>query len=123
MRDATRDSLAISGTAETATVMPPRDFNSLVTRLAQHGKICAFVDLSRADFGLHVFRAIVPEMWSDKPRFAGFDRAGVSPPSTCFRSSSEARPTRMSDHSDSSKSARPTETYLWNPARFASCAE
>ncbi|MEP3329521.1 hypothetical protein [Sedimentitalea sp.] len=80
MRKATRDRLEISGTAETATVIPPRDFESLVTRLAQHGKICAFVDLSRASFGLHVCRAIMPEMWSDKPRFAGLERAGVSAP-------------------------------------------
>ncbi|MEO9780456.1 MAG: YcaO-like family protein [Sedimentitalea sp.] len=80
MREATRDSLTISGTVETMTVMPSCDCNNLVTRLAQHGKTCAFVDLSRKGFGLHVFRAIMPEMWSDKPRFAGFERAGVSAP-------------------------------------------
>ncbi|MDU9004220.1 YcaO-like family protein [Sedimentitalea todarodis] len=80
MREATRDNLAILGAAMTPPPQQPVDLNDVVARLARHGKNCAFVDLSRADFGKHVFRAIVPEMWSDKPRFAGFERSGLTAP-------------------------------------------
>ncbi|MGB3243807.1 MAG: YcaO-like family protein [Sulfitobacter sp.] len=80
LRDATRDNLPISHAPAITTDSPTSGLEDLVESLTKQGKVCAFVDLSRPEFGTHVFRAIVPGMWSDKPRFAGFERMGMAEP-------------------------------------------
>ncbi len=67
---------------EDGTVPEPdeKDLDSVLASLARAGKRCAFLDLTRPAFGVPVVRAIVPGMWSDKPRYAGFERQGRPAP-------------------------------------------
>ncbi|MCX8225185.1 MAG: YcaO-like family protein [Sulfitobacter sp.] len=82
LHSASRDTLPISETTITASDLPNGGLETVVDCLTKQDRACAFVDLSRPEFGNFVFRAIVPDMWSDKPRLAGFERAGLPEP-TC----------------------------------------
>ncbi|MFC6585141.1 YcaO-like family protein [Sulfitobacter aestuariivivens] len=65
--------------AATPTAIPG-DLSELTLRLARQGLTTAFVDLTRVAFDVPVVRAIVPGLWTDKPRFAGLRSAGIPEP-------------------------------------------
>ncbi len=78
--EATFDTLPVSDAVTPPADPAPGDLDALIARLMRYVKTCAFVDLTRPQFGRHVFRAVVPGMWSDKPRLAGFERLGTPEP-------------------------------------------
>lgn len=77
---ATRDKLPISEATIITSDLPKGTLEAVVDRLTKQEKVCVFVDLSRPEFEHYVFRAIVPRMWSDKPRLAGFELSGLPEP-------------------------------------------
>ncbi len=79
-REVRRDTLPVAPLPEGNGQERIDHFDGLVARLAARGKTCAFVDLTRPGFDAHVVRAIIPGLWSDKPRLAGFERLGQPAP-------------------------------------------
>lgn len=80
MRDMHLDRLPMADRASEPAAAPARTLAELVARLTTLGHRVAFIDLTRPEFGVPACRAVVPGFWSDKPRFAGLERAGHTDP-------------------------------------------
>lgn len=81
LRKMHRNRLPITDRPSESAMPPVQTVPDLLDRLTSRDRRVAFVNLTRPQFATPVYRAIVPGLCSDKPRFAPFDTAGHPEPS------------------------------------------